>query len=561
MTRSRAYTDTLTHTSQRERVPGREDQVENYAGGYAFELNDWGVLDRFLILGTESPTYYASAQRLTVEALDRVLRCVESDPRRVVDTASRISLEGRAPSNSPAIFALALVATRATDRYDKSAAYHAIMDVCRTGTHLFEFVDCVKRLKGSASGQGLRRALQRWYTQRPVGRLEYQLLKYRQRHGWSHRDLLRISKPRPDKDGLGGDLDVAFGHAVGKPHADNDDATGMKLPTDEEAQRLLIGFEAAQSPAATARDIADLIREYKLTREMVPTEALAHKRVWKALLPEMPMTALLRNLGKLTSVGAVEPLSTEASSIAQKFRDVQRIKKARMHPAVILNAYKIYQQGHGERGSLTWQPIQEVSGALDEAFNLAFDAAEPTGKRFYLGIDVSGSMNWSYVAGLSALTAAEGAAAMAMSIARVEPRHVILGFAGGDGRTLHQSSRMRDLGITPRDSMPDVLTKTRAMTMGRTDCALPMLDAMERGIEVDCFVILTDNETWFGRVHPFQALRQYRQKMGIHARLAVVGMTGTQFTIADPKDDGMLDVVGFDANAPGIIQRFAAGEL
>jgi hypothetical protein len=58
-----------------------------------------------------------------------------------------------------------------------------------------------------------------------------------------------------------------------------------------------------------------------------------------------------------------------------------------------------------------------------------------------------------------------------------------------------------------------------------------------------------------------QALRQYRDRTGIPARLVVVGMVSNRFTIADPKDAGMLDVVGFDTSAPTIISQFAAGDI
>ena len=47
----------------------------------------------------------------------------------------------------------------------------------------------------------------------------------------------------------------------------------------------------------------------------------------------------------------------------------------------------------------------------------------------------------------------------------------------------------------------------------------------------------------------------------IDAKLVVVGMTATQFSIADPADPGMLDVVGFDAAAPEIISQFVRGTI
>jgi len=92
-----------------------------------------------------------------------------------------------------------------------------------------------------------------------------------------------------------------------------------------------------------------------------------------------------------------------------------------------------------------------------------------------------------------------------------------------------------------------------------TDCSLPMLYALEHRLEIDLFLVFTDNETWAGTIHPDEALRLYRQRTGFGAKLAVVGMTSNGFSIADPNDPGMLDVVGFDAAAPAVIADFARG--
>lgn len=50
-----------------------------------------------------------------------------------------------------------------------------------------------------------------------------------------------------------------------------------------------------------------------------------------------------------------------------------------------------------------------------------------------------------------------------------------------------------------------------------------------------------------------------RQSTSIPARLVVVGMTATDFTIADPTDAGMLDVAGFDTAVPNLISGFSRG--
>ena len=64
------------------------------------------------------------------------------------------------------------------------------------------------------------------------------------------------------------------------------------------------------------------------------------------------------------------------------------------------------------------------------------------------------------------------------------------------------------------------------------------------------------------RATPAAALREYRQRSGIaDAKLIVCGMTSGGFTLADPEDAGMLDVVGFDTATPAIMADFVMGLL
>jgi 60 kDa SS-A/Ro ribonucleoprotein len=89
-----------------------------------------------------------------------------------------------------------------------------------------------------------------------------------------------------------------------------------------------------------------------------------------------------------------------------------------------------------------------------------------------------------------------------------------------------------------------------------TDCALPMVWARQNRIKVAAFVTYTDSETWAGGIHPAQALRQYRDEFSGNAKSVVVGMTSNGFTLADPDDRGMLDVIGFDTSVPAVISDF-----
>ena len=150
-----------------------------------------------------------------------------------------------------------------------------------------------------------------------------------------------------------------------------------------------------------------LIDEFDLPREAIPTQWLNEAVVWEALLERMPMTAMIRNLGKMTSLGLLAPFSDAKRLIVRKLRDETALKRARIHPLAVLVAQKIYAQGHGDKGALKWSPVSAVVDALDEAFYATFQNVEPCGKPVLLALDVSGSMAASMIAG-SCISAREG---------------------------------------------------------------------------------------------------------------------------------------------------------
>src|SRR5215212_4168533 len=94
---------------QRVRIRG-STQVPNSGGGFAWAIDEWARLQRFLILGSEGGSYYASQRVLTRENAQAVERCLELDGARTVEQIVRVSGEGAAPKNGPAIFALAMAA-------------------------------------------------------------------------------------------------------------------------------------------------------------------------------------------------------------------------------------------------------------------------------------------------------------------------------------------------------------------------------------------------------------------------------------------------------------------
>jgi len=312
--------------------------------------------------------------------------------------------------------------------------------------------------------------------------------------------------------------------------------------------RQIVGAAKIKTETS-AREAARLIRASRLPRECVPTALLNHAGVWEALLDEpMGLTALVRNLGKMTAVGLLKPFSEATKVVCARLTDASEIQRARLHPLTALMAGEVYRNGCGVRGSLRWHPVTEVMEALESAFYLGFRAVTPANKRTLIGLDVSGSMGIADIAG-TCVTPRSAAAAMCLVTRRTEPECHVHAFSGD----------FVAFPVTCNDSLGSVIQRTTDMEFGPTDCSIPMLYASKQKIEVDTFVIYTDSETFFGEVHPAEALRRYRRRMGIPARLVVVGMVANDFSIADPDDGGMMDVVGFDTSAPEIMASFSRG--
>ena len=505
-------------------------QVRNSAGGYVFRVDNWHRLRRFLILGTASGTFYASARALTADNVPAIDACIAEDPERVLTMVREVSLGGQAAKQQPTLFVYAKLCAEPTPLEIRQRALAILPQICRIPTHLFMWLNYVQNHRGW--GRSLRRAVADWYLDRDAGDLARLMTKYQRREGWTHRDVLRKAKPVP---GAWSDHDKLFAWATGKGPAHDP---------------YVSAHEHAMA-ATNVPGVVGLIHEFNLPWESVNPALLREPEVWKALAPHMGITALIRNLGRMTSVGAIKPMGDPlAVAVRNRLSDAETISRSRIHPLAVLTALATYQKGRGDLGSLTWSPVREVVEGLDAAWRLSFDNIEPAGKRTMIGLDVSGSMSQAVMGG--PLSAYEASAAIAQMIVATEPATHTMAF----------SHVPTPFPISSTEPVGSVVARAQEMRFGGTDCSLPMAVALHEEFEVDTFVVITDSETWSGRIHPFQALEVYRESMNRPwAKLIVVGMTSTGFSIANPDDGGMLDVVGLSTDTPKIIADFSAGRI
>lgn len=543
------YTKNLVNpkkTPQNTPVPGK-NQVVNNAGGYVFQIDKWSILDRFLILGSESPTYYSSSRDLTQDNIKSMDACLAENGKRVVDKIVEISQEGRAPRNDSAIFALAY-ALKSGNLETRRYAAENVSKVCRIGTHLFQFVDTLQYFGGW--GRVTKRAVQNWYRDMNDGRLAYQLIKYQNRHGWTHRDVLRKAHVKPQSE----IRDEMYAYAVKGWENVGD------LPHDKEELRQIWAFEKAKN-SENKKEVINLVETYNLPRECVPTQFLNDVDVQMALLQRMPMTAMIRNLSNMTRSGLLTNQSKATKMVIARLKNKEVIQKARIHPISVLIAMKTYASGGGYRSSNTWNPVPKIINALDKAFYLSFKNVEATGKRILIALDVSGSMG-TQIMGMN-LSCREASVAMAMSLMASGDDVDVVGFTSSRDSGYYNYGRtsLTDLDVSPRLRLDTNVSKVSGLRFGATDCAQPMLWANKKGYDYDAIIVFTDSETWHGDIHPFQALKDYRKDRNLDTKLVVCGMTATKFSIADPSDAGMLDIVGLDSSVPQLVSGFFADKF
>ncbi len=276
------------------------------------------------------------------------------------------------------------------------------------------------------------------------------------------------------------------------------------------------------------------------------------KASWQLLFNEMPIGAMLRNLGSLTELDVLRTDETaNLDRVEAVLTNKEHLRKGRIHPIDVLKALKTYQSG-GKlgRSKKTWNPVSRIIDILEKAVELSFDVVEPTGKVFMHAVDVSGSMSCSTVSSVG-LTCCEIATTMALVTAKAEKNYMIRGFA----------TDFRNLGITAKDSFSSAIAKASNQNFGGTDASVAYDWMIKNNFKADVICFWTDSESWAGRSHPSQALARYRERVNPNAKAVYITLAPYQITLVDPEDPLSWDIGGFDPGAPRLIQMLAEGGL
>jgi 60 kDa SS-A/Ro ribonucleoprotein len=418
----------------------------------------------------------------------------------------------------------------------KKAFQEIFPQVIRTGSHFYEWLNYTKSVRGF--GKIVREAGQNWLARENVKELAYQLLKYQQRQGFSHRDALRLFHVKPPTK----EHNQLFQWVL-----NGWEKLPQQIPSEALAQIWWYEW-LKRNPDKTHHAIA----KGRLTHEMAAPVGKMDKQAWQLLFQEMPIGALLRNLGSLTEIGILQANAKKNLARVEKvLNSKEHLRKGRIHPIDVLKALKTYQSG-GQLGKSkkTWIPVPRIVDILEKALELSFDAIAPTGKVFLHAVDVSGSMS-CYTVDSIGLNCCEIATTMALATAKAEKHYAIRGF----------STVFNDLGISASDSFRDAIAKASNQNFGGTDASVAYDWMIEHKFYADVVCFWTDCESWAGRQHPSQALAQYRRLVNPNVKAVYVTLAPYEISLVDPQDPLSWDMAGFDPGAPRLIQMLAAGEL
>ena len=493
------------------------DQVQGGAGGYVWQISNQEQVIRYLIIGSEGGNYYQTPQQVSSQCASCVLRMTRTpdDFKWLINTIRQVSMEGRAAKQESTLLALATAIVFAPTPSAKTEALNAVNDCVRILTHMYMLIGYIKIFSkaghptlataatastaaataatapssvtvGSGLGRGIRRVFSNYFYSRTGIEITNLMTKYQNREGWTIKDVLTLIHidPKKMKDD-GGRLAIEH---VFKTKEEFTAILAAAPPTTEPTKTFLSAIKEihtiAERPLQPSVNpslaglsnyqyteelnrIVQLINTVGLCREQLPSQLFKQRKVWEALLMNkgangkgkgMPLTALIRNLGKLSTdeIKIIETrtmrdqspagkqaytftASASASAAPQIFppghtqhyteyifrriTDAHDIRRSKIHPYNILVAMLTYKKGSGDKGGMMWTPNIHIVDALDRAFKLAFQNITPTGKRIKIALDVSGSMSSNFCTGSPIVNCATGSIAMMMMTLYVENQY------------------------------------------------------------------------------------------------------------------------------------------
>jgi 60 kDa SS-A/Ro ribonucleoprotein len=425
-----------------------------------------------LLTNTLGNTFYADRNVLLQEALDLHAEMMRTDPAY----AARALVYAR---NEGLMRLQPILGLVYLSQYDTALFSRIFSQIIRIPPDLADFLTI---LSGLGRGQG-GRAIKREVAGFLNGIDEYWALKYNGRgRGYNLGDAIATAHPVP-RDERQNQL---FRYLTGQA------AQLQELPQ-------IAAFEALKRADNDEQRIRH-INEGRLPHEVVTGTVQPTPAVWQAILHQLPLFALLRNLNTLDRVGI---LDENRDYISRRLTDREALQKAKIMPFRFVNAF--------EQVHKAW-----MRDVLRQAVEMCFANLPVLNGRSAIFLDISGSMSGEFIRIGSVFALA------------------LFKLSGGQAIFWLFDTEVYDAQASLHDSILSQAEKIKAR--GGTDTGAPLRALRSSREKVDNIIMITDEQQNTGS--PFyNELQSYRRKYNPDTRAFIIDVAPYQGALVPPVDD------------------------
>ncbi|XP_076436651.1 RNA-binding protein RO60-like [Babylonia areolata] len=529
----------------------------------ASSLDDFRKLTRFLYFGNGNNLYKAGGAEfqtsLTSESdkarIVHELLAAEKGEQMVEEISKFLNTNKLGTSRGPALFALAICARHADQTHKtKQAAMKVFVSACNSSADLFTFISYAVSVKDTKKGWGrsLKTGVQRWFDNRDAMTLAKIITQQKTGCGWSYVDLLRLTHILPKTEGA----KMIAKYLIKGLKAAKEEYGGEKTSSDMQAALAYLGA-VEQLKGVTDKDMAaGMVEQHQLHLQQVVARLQQIREVLVALVKQMTLQELLDSMGRLAGYHCLEPTFHAVSDITQRICDPQALQDEHISPISVLIGLRTFENG---AMTMKWTRNNSVVEALNSAFDIALrHNVKPTNKRYLVAVNINQQFLSCWVHGAKVLTPIIAAAGLAMVLAHTEESPELVFF----------DTAVHPLPLTNKMQMPEICDSIMQMVTREHeskrigDMVAPLRWATSEQKVYDAIIIMTD----FRHPRAFtdfpKAFREYKEAKGVpDAKLVMCGLTANHVQFASSEEPGILDIAGFDATVPDLIQHFVTNSL
>lgn len=486
----------------------------NEAGGRAYEFTPKHALAQYAVTGSFNSTFYADAE----DQFEKVLElCGKVEPGFIARLA--VFARERGYMKDMPAFLVASLSVK-----DKELLEKAFPKVIDNGKMLRNFVQIMR--SGSVGRKSLgslpKRLVREWFESRKAASIFKQSVGQSPSFG----DILKMVHPKP----ANAEYEALFGYLIGKK------VELGKLPEAVQKFELFKMGETEEVP--------------DVPFQMLTALPLGTKE-WTAIARKAGWTMTRMNLNTFQRHGVFAD-SEMVKLIADRIRNADEIKRAKVFPYQLLMAYKMAEANR--------EIPREITEALQDAMEIATENVPAIKGKVYVLPDVSGSMS-SAVTGrrrgsTTAVRCIDVAGLMASALLRTNPTAEVLPF----------ENDVVNVRLNPRDSVMTNAQKLASVGGGGTNCSAPLARLNKQKAKGDLVIYVSDNESWMDSKRAWnsgtETMRQWNEfkARNPQAKLVCIDIQPYSTTQAGERED-ILNIGGFSDQVFDIVGMFAKGKL